>query len=112
MLIVFEQTWKSLNISTSGISCKISIVTKLPTYAVCFVLLSIVYPCVLLFYNCSYSPGKKTIIISRNSRFSMAAFEMIWLVGTSVGGFGLDIDIVDDDDEDDEEDMDGGDQQG
>ena len=42
----------------------------------------------------------------------MAAFEMIWLVGTSVSGFGLDIDIVDDDDEDDEEDMDGGDQQG
>ena len=42
----------------------------------------------------------------------MAAFEMIWVVGTSVGGFGLDIDIVDDDDEDDEEDMDGGDQQG
>ena len=39
----------------------------------------------------------------------MAAFEMIWLVGTSVGGFGLDVEIVDEDDEDD---MDGGDQLG
>ena len=46
----------------------------------------------------------------------MSAFEMIWVVGTSVvSDFGIDVDIVDGDDEDDEDDMDdmdGGDQQG